>query len=193
MKKARFNIFKTKLNGFFDIVRNQYPETENLIREQKELLLSEFPEFKAEAVQQLDDKRKTYEKVKTTLKTTYDETRLQCYHGIEIKNSNPEECIETINIISRLIGNSHKEILYYSAQQGELLQKLKEINTTEGFNYLCQKQINLSKQHINFLIRFYCLIQEFAKLYLCILPLNFFNKILNIIREICKESGDEWK
>ena len=195
MKKARFNIFKTQLYSFFDTTKNEFPDTEEFIDIQKERLLSEFPEFREslETTSKQNDKRKIYEKVETTLKTTFDSTRLMCYHGIEINGSNPEECIKTINTITQLVGNSHKEVLYYSAEQGRLLQTLKDISTPESYKYLCQRHINLSTQHINFLMRFHRLVEEFPKLYLCVLPLNFFNKNFKIIKEICEQSGNEWK
>lgn len=90
------------------------------------------------------------------MKYSVDFTRRQCYHQLELelKHNNPEECIESFNLLSRAIGNAHKEILYYSALQGELFQALEDLNTPEGYRQMLQNHIDLSKTHANFLIRF---------------------------------------
>ena len=45
----------------------------------------------------------------------------------DIKQDTPEDCINSVNILSKAIGiNVHREILYCSALQGEIWQFLKK-------------------------------------------------------------------
>ena len=46
-------------------------------------------------------------------------------NDVNEKRSNPEECIEIINMLSKAIGNSRKKIVHYSALQGDLSQSIK--------------------------------------------------------------------
>lgn len=46
---------------------------------------------------------------------------LQSYDDIEqeIQRANPEQCIESVNVLSKAINASERKIIYYSALQGE--------------------------------------------------------------------------
>lgn len=52
---------------------------------------------------------------------------------IEINRESPENCVESINLLSKAIVNSHRDILYYSALQGDLLSDLRLVSMPEGF------------------------------------------------------------
>ena len=146
--------FANYLENFTARIVSRYPETNDFIRSEKEIMLERFPEL---APKQAQTEVSTYEKVKTTLKYCVDMERRQCYHGLDgstLKRNNPEECIETINLISRATGNKHKDILFCSQLQGELLQTLKDSSTPEAYKQILRNQIDLSKTHANFLLDF---------------------------------------
>ena len=44
----------------------------------------------------------------------------------DIKQDTPEDCINSVNILSKAIGNVQRDILYCSAIQGEIWQFLKK-------------------------------------------------------------------
>ena len=87
------------------------------------------------------ERRNKYDEVKETVELSVNEERRKEYHGIEneIKKSTPEECVESINHLSKAIGNAHRDILLYSSLQGELLLLLKDITTPEGFKLHLKK------------------------------------------------------
>ena len=130
MNKKRFLNFTNYLESFTARVVSNYPETKDFIEAEKKNMLDRFPELVPQ--QSETTKISTYEKVKNTLKYSVNLTRRQCYHQLEVKRNNPEECIESINLLSSAIGNAHKDILFYSALQEERLQALKDSSTPEG-------------------------------------------------------------
>ena len=118
--------------------------------------------------------------------------RRKDFFGIEdhIKRDSPEECVESINLLTKAIGNSHRDVLLYAALQGHILTNLKELFDA-SFAVLLKNNIDMSRQHANFLMRFYQLCEKYSKLLQCEVPLNFFNKNFVIITEIC-EKDEFW-
>ena len=104
----------------------------------------------------------------------------------------PENCIDAINTFTRAIGNAHKDVLLYSALQGELLLKIKDIYSP-SFASILKNNIDLSRSHAYFLMKFNTLVVEYPKLLQCELPLNFFNKNFTTIKKICDEDDVYWK
>ena len=91
----------------------------------------------------------------------------------DIKQDTLEDCINSENILSKAIGNVHRDILYCSALQGEILAVLKEITTPEAYKLILRNSIVMSRTHANFLLTFYGLVEEFPRLMTCVLTQIF--------------------
>ena len=109
--------------------------------------------------------------------------------GIEsdLKGDTPDECVKSINTLTKAIGDCKRKTNYYSAQQGFFLQSLK-IQAKERL-----KQIKISSTHKCFLIRFYNLVNEYNELMYCELPLNVFYKNFKAIKQVCQNDPQAWK
>ena len=153
-------------------------------------MLDRFPELAPQQSQ--TSKISTYEKVRNTLKYSINLRKRQCYHQLEVKRNNPEECIESINLLSSAIGNAHKDILFYSALQGQLLQALKDSSTPEEYRLMLLNNINLSKTHANFLMTFFNLSMKYPRITYCELQQNFFVKNMNTVERVCDEEPIFW-
>ena len=154
-------------------------------------MLERFPEvgLNAEETQQ----RNRYDAVKETLDLSVNVERSKCYHGIEIKRETPENCVESINLLSKAIGNSHRDILHYSALQGDLLVTLRSASTPEGFRLHLRMTLDISSSHAKFLMAFYELATTYPRLLMCELPQRFFVKNFKIIKQVCQNERDVWK
>jgi len=102
-----------------------------------------------------------------------------------MKTDTPEECIIAIKLLSKAVGSAHKDILLYSALQGDLLCKLKDV--CHSFPILLRNNIDVSRSHAFFLMRFYRLVSQYPKLLQCEVPLNFFDRNFKTIENICKK------
>lgn len=120
-------------------------------------------------------------------------TRLKDHQNIEdsLKRNNPEECIESVNLLSRAIGDSRKKIVYYSALQGELLKAVKESTLSYTFSTLLSLT-QISKSYAYFLMKLYDLVQQYPRLRHCELPIRFFMQNLSIIKEVCEMDPVKW-
>ncbi|KAJ7369472.1 hypothetical protein OS493_038755, partial [Desmophyllum pertusum] len=132
-------------------------------------------------------------KVAKELRESLDTNIFQDYHGIEgeLERSTPEKCVESINTLSKVIGNYHKQIVFYSAFQGELLNAVKDCTTTNGF-YKLITLTNLSRSHCYFLIKLHLLTTRFPKLIYCQRPLRYFSKNIKAIETVCETDKDFW-
>lgn len=86
--------------------------------------------------------------IKFALHSLVSEERLVDFSGVEeeIRRNSPEECIASINLLSRAIGNAHKHILYYSTLQGELLSVLNDVKIARLlFDEIPQTDVRLPK------------------------------------------------
>ena len=191
MNKKRFSDFANYLEGFTQRIVERYPNTTGFIDHEKRLMLERFPEVGLNAKE--SQQRNQYDAVKQTLDLSVNTERSKCYHGIEIKRETPENCVESINLLSKAIGNSHRDILYYSALQGDLLVVLRSVSTPEGFRLHLRKTLDLSFSHAKFLMAFYELATTYPRLFMCELPQRFFAKNLKIIKQVCQNERDVWK
>ena len=103
-----------------------------------------------------------------------------------------EECTRLFKLYEKGIKKSKNNVLFFTCQQGHLLTILKRL---EGDNYktVVQKELNISMGLARLRIRIFNLINEYQTLMNSNLSLNYFNQNLKVIREICEESGDEFK
>ena len=191
MNKKRFIDFANYLEGSTQRIVERYPNTADFIYHEKSQMLERFPEvgLKTEEIQQ----RNPYDAVKATLDLSVNTERSKCYHNIELKRETPENCVESINLLSKAIGNSHRDILYYSALQGDLLVTLRSASTPEGFRLHLRKTLDISSSHAKFLMAFYELATTYPRLLMCELPQRFFAKNFKIIKQVCQNERDVWK
>ena len=145
MNKKRFIIFANHLEGFTQRIVGRFPETAKFIEAEKRSTLA----LQASSTSKTTS---TYEKVQNTLNLSVNTSRRKSYHQLEVKRDTLEDRIESVNLLSRAIGDASKDILFYSALQGELLLELKKSSTPEGFRLILRDKIKLSKPHVNFLI-----------------------------------------
>ena len=192
MNKKRFIEFSNYLEGFTRRVGERFPQTTAFINEEKVLMLQTFPELSP--VQQQRQGKSKDDMVKETLELAYRSGARQCFHSLDedIKKNSTDECVESLNYLTRAISNAHKDILYYSALKGQICIQLKELNTPEAFRLIARNLINMSKTHINFLIRFFKLVEMYPRLLQCELPVSFFQKNFKIVESVCLKEKDVW-
>ena len=191
MNKKRFRDFVNYLEGFTQRIVERYPNTIDFIDHEKSQMLERFPELDLNAKE--TQQRNRYDAVKQTLDLSVNTERSKCYHDIEIKRETQENCVESINLLSKAIGNSHRDILYYSALQGDLLVTLRSASTPEGFRLHLRKTLDISSSHAKFLMAFYELATTYPRLLMCELPQRFFAKNFKIIKQVCQNERDVWK
>ena len=190
MNKKRFTEFANYLEAFTQRTIVQFPNCKDFVESEKKEMLKKFPELRASS--NPSSGRSKFEVIKYTLKSAVNEERRKCYHEVEIKRDSPEACVETINILSRAVGNAHRDILFYSSMQGEILSTLKEF-CGESFVLILRNNIDISRSHAYFLMKLHKLILEYPRLLKCELPLSFFQKNFANIELICKNDAEVWK
>lgn len=150
----------------------------------KRHMLERFPELSSS--HQPKSRPNQMSVIEYTLKSPLNQERRKNYFGIEneIKRNTPEECVNSVNILSRAIGSAHKDVLLYSTLQGDLPCNLQDV-CGSSFPVILRNNIDVSRFHAFFLMKFYQLVIEYPKLLQCEVPLNFFKKNLSTIRMIC--------
>ena len=135
MNKKTFSQFVNHLEGFTQRIIIRYPDSKEFIEQEKREMLEKFPQLGQTTP---PPQKQIFEMVKETLHRSINVERRKCYHSLDqdVKRETPEDCINSLNLLSRAIGNAHKDILYYSALQGEILKTLKEL-CSPGKSYEC--------------------------------------------------------
>ena len=191
MNRKRFQEFSNYLEGFTTRIVERFPDSANFIEEEKRQMLERYPELTGvkKPRQSQDEKIKV---INLNLKTSYNPRKREDFFGIEenLKRETPEEVIESINYLTRATGNSHKDILFYSALQGNLLSLLKEV-CGKCFPSILKNNIDLSRSYSSFLMKFSMLTKKYPKLLQCHQPISFFQKNFKFIEIIC-EGNIEW-
>jgi len=181
MNRKRFQEFSNYLEGF----------TSNFIEEEERLMLEMYPELSSVKEQQ-QTKEERIGVIKLSLSKSYDPRKREDFCGVEhnLKRDTPEQVIESINYLGKAIGNCQRDILFYSALQGKLLSRLKEV-CGKHFSHILKNSIDLSRAYALFLMKFSVLTEKYPKLLQCELPINFFYKNFKFVENIC-ESNTEW-
>lgn len=196
MNKKRFEEFANYLEAFTQRLTKSFPHCNNFVFNEKREMLERFPELSTRQHQRQpqQSQRDQQAVVKLALTSTCDPERRKDYFGVEdtVKRETPEDMIQSINTLSRAIASSHKDILLYSALQGDMLTQLKEMSA-DSFTTLLRNNIDISRSYANFLMRFYKLVQNYPRLLQCKLPISFFQKNFNKIEIICAEDEMSWK
>ena len=179
MNKKRFTDFSKYLEDFTQRIVQCFPDSSGFIENEKAYMLERFPEL---ASVQPKSRPSQISVIEYTLTSSLNNERRKSYVDVEddIKRSTPEECVDSVNLLSKAIGNAHKDVLFYSSLQGDLLSCLKD-------------NINISRSHAFFLMKFYRLVLDYPKLLQCELPLNFFQKNFPSIQTICEKDREIWK
>jgi len=86
--------------------------------------------------------------IKLSLRTSHDPKKREDFFGVQhnLRRDTPEQVMESINYLSRVIGNCHKDILFYSALQGKLLSLLKEV-CGQHFTNILKNSIDVSRSY----------------------------------------------
>ena len=192
MQRARFIEFRNHIEGFMERVVNNFPRAKDFVEMEKTQMLEKFPELSSSS-KSTSSKTNQYDLVKYALSSSVNNTRRMYYHNLEdqIKRSTPEDCVQSLNLLANAIGNANRDILYYSALQGDILSTLKEA-CGGSFNVILRNNINISRTHALFLMKFHKLASEYPRLLKCELPQNFFFKNFKIIQSICEKERDVW-
>ena len=195
MNKQRFNEFKSDLKEAFGLIIQQYPDVNDFVNNIGRNLGLKYPELVDEQQEppQTTNQYK-YENVSKNLYLSLNLARFQDYQDIEanLKRNSPEECIDSVNLLSRAIGDSRKKIVYYSSLQGELLKSVKEVTTSYAFTQLLSLT-QISKSYAYFLIKLSDLVQQYPKLMYCELPIRYFNQNFNAIKQVCEKDPSKWQ
>ena len=159
-----------------------------------EQLGTKYPELRDEKQDLQTSKQTREEDISKELTRSFNLARFEDFSGIEedLKRDSPEECIESVNLLSKVIGNSRKKIIYYSALQGGLLKSVKETTTAGSFASLLALT-QLSNSHAYFLVKSSDLMLQYPKLLHCELPLRFFRQNLNVVKQVCENEPDKWQ
>ena len=191
MNKKRFTDFSKYLEDFTQRIVERFPDSKDFIENEKVNMLERFPEL---ACVQPKSQPSQISVIEYTLTSSLNIERRKSYFDVEddIKRSTPEECVDSVNLLSKAIGNAHKDVLFYSSLQGDLLSCLKDI-CGPSFPVLLRNNINISRSHAFFLMKFYRLVLDYPKLLQCELPLNFFQKNFSSIQTICEKDREIWK
>ena len=98
-----------------------------------------------------------------------------------------DKCVESIKTLEHWIKGNKRNIIYYSALQGEAIHNLKKLRRGDTGVFLVQQGVPFSVSHCNALIRLYRLIKEYPQLQNCSIEVGIVLKNMKVIREICKE------
>ena len=196
MNQARFAEFASVLEKFTQEIICRFPDTENFVNYGKGIMLEKFPELKPQEESTfsspLSREKKQIETIESTLERSVNNARRMCFHDLEIKRDTPEECLETINLLARAIGDVHRNVLYYASIQGEILLTLKDM-TVKSFAALIRDSLDISRSHAYFLMNFHNLVLDYPRLLKCELPLRFFLKNFKDIKTICDADSTVWR
>ena len=190
MNKKRFTEFASYLEGFTQRIVIHFPNTKDFVYNEKKKMLEKFPELATSSNPSSGQSK--FDVVKYKLDSSVNNERRMCYRNVEIKTSSPEECVETVNTLARAVENAHRDILYYSSIQGQILSNLKDC-CGQSFTVILRNNINISKSHAYFFMKFHKLALEYPRLLKCELPLSYFQKNFANIKLICENEKIVWK
>ena len=97
----------------------------------------------------------------------------------------PDQCTRLFKLYEKGINKSKNNVLFFTCQQGHLLTILKRLKG-DDYKTAVQNELKISMGLARLRIRIFKLINSNLSLY-------YFNQNLKVIREICEESGDEFK
>ena len=197
MDSKTLSDFKKDLLKCFENIAQQFPEATDMLKNELESLGKKYPALQEEEDKRVDEESKDNKRlmdIENELRNNKSNEALRDYTGIEqtLKSNNPEECIESIQILQNVINTSRRKILHYSLLQGKFFLLVKDTTTSQSFTTLVNLT-QLSKSYANFLIRMYKLTDIYNQLMYVSLPIGFFLKNFKQIKKICEKNETEWK
>ena len=143
-------------------------------------------EAKKETCPKKPSRKKTKEEIKEILvESIKNQDCLADYQHVKVKTETEQECLETLGTLNKAVVDARKRIVFFTAMQGKVLHKLREI-TKCTVNDLIEKT-GYSRSHVYFMLKLHALVSEFNMLQLSNLKLPFFNTNMKTITEICEE------
>ena len=178
----------------FDKVFERSRETTGVeeINELKEYFINEHPEiFQVECCLEKVNKEldKKIEDVEKTLLTSISMEPFTNYEGIE--NDRTLSTVQKIVLYQRAIDDKKRRHIYYSTNQGKLLEKC-FIQGRDVYKKTL-KESGLSRQWAHFLRRLVKLIEDYNRLLYCTIDLKFIRRNFNIVREIKSMSVEKYQ
>ena len=101
-----------------------------------------------------------------------------------------EDAAKVIHEFEEIIKNKKSDIVWLAYYQGKIFQKFR---SKERFVNDVVTKFKVSKSTIVFKIALCKLIDEYPKIKNSSLSLHYFKKHLKLIKEVCKESANEFK
>jgi len=98
-----------------------------------------------------------------------------------------QNCVDGIKKLDVWIKGNKKNIVYFSALQGQAINTLKRFKTGDIGVFLVQQGISYSVSHCNALIRLYKLVDKHPKLQNCAVDLRLIIQNMKTVEEICVE------
>ena len=190
MNKKRLTEFSNYLEAFTQRIVIRFPNAQDFVDNETTQMVERFPEL---IPTEVESRPSEISRIKHALDSSVSEEKRKDYFGVEeeIKRDTPEECVQSINKLSTAIGSAHRDVLFYSYLQGELLSLLKDFYQST-FPEILRNDIKISRSHAFFLMKFYKLVSDFPRLLRCKLPLNFFQKNISAIYSICESEKSIW-
>ena len=109
MNKKRFAEFSNYLEGSTQRIISRYPDSRYFVNDEETQILGRFPELAS-----VQPKRQPSQTsvIEYTLTSSLNKERRKSYWGVEneIKRNTPEECVDSVNLLSKAIGNAHKDV-----------------------------------------------------------------------------------
>ena len=102
-----------------------------------------------------------------------------------------ENCINNVKQLEHWIVGNKRNIIYFSALQGQNINTLKGYKRGDVGVFLVKNGIHFSVSHCNALVRLFKLVEEYPKLQNCSIELGTIIKNMKTVKEICKELN--WK
>ena len=190
----------TTVDGLFWELAQRFPELDERRKEEgietklQQLQLQQPPNAEKTTAAQPPsvEKKKRVKKSKEDVKKILDASiknndAFKDYKDVEIKTNTKQDCIETLNLLSKALIDAKKRIVYFSALQGQVLHELKQVSKCTMNDLFKKTEYSLSQ--IYFLINLYKLVVNNTKLYHSDLPLSFFKDNMQTIKQICEEEG----
>ena len=101
----------------------------------------------------------------------------------------PEEAVEAVNNMEKVIKSNKCNILWLAYQQGQMFEKFK---MNDNFINMV-KEFNISKSTILFKIPIVKFINKYPRMKKPSLSLHFLKNHFKIMKEICHENASEFK
>ena len=150
-------------------------------------------EFRSERCH-FKDKKKTKSEIKKELEDSIANGKKNENTDIEEMANNcmesQEDAAKVIHEFEEIIKNKKSDIVWLAYYQGKIFQKFR---SKERFVNDVVTKFKVSKSTILFKIALSRLIDKYPKIKNSSLSLHYFKKHLKLIKEVCKESANEFK